>query len=88
MSTAPLPKTLGDLKRSGWQSRSIKAELQQNLIAKIRSRENLFPGVIGYENSVIPELENAILSGHDIIFPRRARPGQNPHHAQPCEPSG
>ncbi len=68
MSISHLPKTLGDLKRSGWQSRSIKAELQQNLIAKIRTRENLFPGVIGYEDTVIPELENAILSGHDIIF--------------------
>ena len=62
------PKTLGDLKGSGWKSRGIKAELQQNLIAKIRAGENLFPGVIGYEDTVIPELENAILSGHDIIF--------------------
>lgn len=68
MSTTPLPTTLGGLKRAGWQSRSIKEELQQNLIAKIRSRDNLFPGVIGYEDTVMPELENAILSGHDIIF--------------------
>lgn len=68
MDKAHLPKTLGDLKRAGRQSRSIKAELQQNLIAKIRSRENLFPGIVGYEDTVIPELENAILSGHDMIF--------------------
>ncbi len=62
------PNTLGELKGSGWQSRSIKAELQHNLIAKIRSGGELFPGIIGYEDTVLPELENALLSGHDIIF--------------------
>jgi len=68
MTNAHLPQTLGDLKRSGWQSRGIKAELQRNLIAKIRSGENLFPRIIGYEDTVMPELENALLAGHDIIF--------------------
>lgn len=68
MADKLLPQTLGDLKSSGWQSCSIKAELQRNLIAKIRSGEELFPGIIGYEDTVLPELENALLSGHDIIF--------------------
>lgn len=68
MATAHLPQTLGDLKSSGWQSRSIRAELQHNLIAKIRAGGELFPGIIGYEDTVMPELENALLAGHDIIF--------------------
>lgn len=59
-------KTLGQLKASGYQSKSIKDELRDNLIAKIKNKENVFEGVWGYENSVIPELERAILSRHNI----------------------
>ncbi len=59
-------KTLGDLKKIGYQSKSIKDELRENLIAKIKLKENVFKGVWGYENSVIPELETAILSRHNI----------------------
>ena len=58
--------TLGDLKKSGYRSKKIKDELRDNLIQKIKSGENAFPGVWGYENSVIPELESAILSRHNI----------------------
>ena len=58
--------TLGDLKKSGYQSKSIKDELRDNLITKIKNKETVFEGVHGYENTVIPELERAILSRHNI----------------------
>ncbi|MER3373614.1 MAG: magnesium chelatase [Allomuricauda sp.] len=59
-------KTLGDLKAAGYQSKSIKDELRENLLHKISKGEEVFEGVWGYENSVIPELERAILSRHNI----------------------
>jgi len=59
-------KTLGDLKKTGYQSKSIKDELRDNLIQKIKNKETTFEGVHGYENTVIPELERAILSRHNI----------------------
>ncbi|MDC6364628.1 MULTISPECIES: magnesium chelatase [Flavobacteriaceae] len=59
-------KTLGDLKAAGYQSKSIKDELRENLLGKIASGKETFHGVWGYENSVIPELERAILSRHNI----------------------
>jgi magnesium chelatase subunit I len=59
-------KTLGELKKSGYQSKSIKDELRENLITKIKNKESAFVGVHGYENTVIPELERAILSKHNI----------------------
>ncbi|WP_298551119.1 magnesium chelatase [uncultured Algibacter sp.] len=58
--------TLGDLKKAGYQSKSIKDELRDNLIQKIKNKETTFEGVHGYENTVIPELERAILSRHNI----------------------
>lgn len=61
-------KTLGELKKSGYQSRSIKEEIRQNLIAKLQSKENTFPGIVGYEDSVIPDVERALLSKHNILF--------------------
>lgn len=59
-------KTLGDLKKSGYVSRSIKDELRNNLIAKIKGKESTFSGVHGFGHTVIPELERAILSRHNI----------------------
>ena len=59
-------KTLGELKKAGYHSKSIKDELRDNLIQKIRNKETTFEGVHGYENTVIPELERAILSRHNI----------------------
>src|SRR6056297_837054 len=59
-------KTLGELKSAGYTSRSIKDELRENLLEKISNKEQVFEGVWGYENSVIPELERAILSRHNI----------------------
>ena len=59
-------KTLGALKKTGYKSKSIKDELRENLISKIMSKETAFKGVHGYESTVIPELERAILSKHNI----------------------
>lgn len=59
-------KTLGELKKSEYKSISIKDELRKNLIQKLKNQETVFEGVWGYENSVIPELETAILSKHNI----------------------
>ena len=58
--------TLGALKAAGYQSKSIKDELRSNLIQNIQNGTNSFPGVHGYEDTVIPELERAILSKHNI----------------------
>ncbi len=61
-------KTIGELKASGYQPVSLRGEMRRNLIAMIKGRKNIFPGIIGYDDTVIPQLENAIISGQDIIF--------------------
>ena len=61
-------QTLGRLRKSGWLSRTVKEEIRQKAIKRIQQGEELFPGVLGYENTVIPQLENALLAGHDFIF--------------------
>ncbi|HZT09106.1 MAG TPA: magnesium chelatase [Chloroflexota bacterium] len=62
------PRTFGELRRSGYQPLSVKEEMRKNLADRIRKGEELFPGIVGYEDSVIPQIENAIMSGQDIIF--------------------
>ncbi len=62
------PRTLGELKASGYRSESVKDEMRRNLIAKIRSGEPLFPDILGYEETVVPQIQNAILSRHDMLF--------------------
>ncbi len=61
-------KTLGELKKSGWKSRTVKEEIRQNLIDKMKKGEDLFPGIIGYEKTVIPQLQHALLARHDLIL--------------------
>jgi magnesium chelatase subunit I len=68
MEGSERPRTVGELRRSGYKVLPVREELRKNLIQKIRSGETLFPGIIGYDDSVIPQLENAILAGQDIIF--------------------
>ncbi|MBZ2177972.1 MAG: magnesium chelatase [Acidobacteriota bacterium] len=68
-----LPSTLGELKQSEWRrrcapDRSVKDELRENLIVKIRAGEKLFPGVVGYEDTVVPQVVNAILARHNFIL--------------------
>jgi magnesium chelatase subunit I len=65
---ADQPATLGELRASGWVSRPVKEELRSNAIAKVRSSEPLFAEVLGFENTVMPQLETALLAGHDVIF--------------------
>src|SRR5260221_5632589 len=60
--------TLGELKASGYQPKSIKEEIRQNLITKLKAKETTFPGIVGYEDSVIPDVERALLSKHNILF--------------------
>jgi len=62
------PATLGQLKASGYEVLPVREEMRRNLITKIRTGEEVFPGIVGYEDSVVPQLENAILSGQDIIL--------------------
>ncbi|MCI0440409.1 MAG: magnesium chelatase [Chloroflexi bacterium] len=62
------PRTIGELRDSGYEPVSVKQEVRNNLIKKIESGEELFPGIIGFEETVIPQLENAILAGQDIIL--------------------
>jgi magnesium chelatase subunit I len=67
-------KTIRELRRSGWRSRTVKAELRENLTASLRDANGdggepgLFPGMVGYDATVIPEIVNAILAGHDMLF--------------------
>lgn len=68
MTITTRPRTIGELRESGYRVLSVKEELRKNLIQKIRKGEELFPGIVGYEETVIPQIENAILSGQDIIF--------------------
>ncbi|HVF73452.1 MAG TPA: sigma 54-interacting transcriptional regulator [Acidimicrobiales bacterium] len=62
------PATLGQLKESGWQSVPVKEEVRRNAAARIAEGKPLVEGVLGYEDTVLPQLENALLAGHDIIF--------------------
>ena len=68
MTLSTLPGTIGNLRASNYQVLPVRQELRKNLIAKIRSEEIVFPGIIGFEHTVIPQLENAILAGQDIIL--------------------
>ncbi len=62
------PRTLGELQRTGYRTRTVKDEMRANLIARLRRREPLFPGIVGYERTVEPQIVNAILSRHDFIL--------------------
>ncbi len=61
-------KTLSELKQQGYRTRSVKEEMRENLIRKLRQKETVFSGIIGYDQTVIPQIQNAILSGHDFIL--------------------
>ncbi len=62
------PTTLAELQESGWKSKSVKQEIHDNFLAKLESGEELYPGIVGYDHTVIPELNIAILAQHDILF--------------------
>jgi magnesium chelatase subunit I len=64
----PKIETLGELKQSGYRPKSLREEIRLNLLAKLRGRQPLFTGIIGYDDTVIPAIENALLSGQDLLF--------------------
>jgi len=64
----PGARTLGELRASGYASRPVKDEMRANLITKLRSGERLFPGILGYDESVVPQITNAILAKHNFIL--------------------
>src|SRR5881227_1186709 len=64
---API-ETLGDLRKSGASSRPVKQEIRDNLVRKLQAGEKLFPGIIGFDETVVPQLVNAILSRHNFIL--------------------
>lgn len=66
--TTPRPTTLGSLRGSGYRARSVKDEMRENLVRKLKAGEELFPGIRGYEDSVVPQIVNAVLARHDFIL--------------------
>src|SRR4051794_18522325 len=62
------PTTLKDLRASGWVSRPVKHELRENFLRMLKNGEELFPGIIGYESTVIPEINIGLIAGHDMLF--------------------
>src|SRR5262245_15114818 len=64
----PKQRTLGELRSAGRGPRTLREEIRANLLARLRAGEPLFPGILGYDDSVIPAVENALLCGHDLIF--------------------
>jgi magnesium chelatase subunit I len=66
--TLTRPATLRELRESGWRSKSVKQELHDNFVCALKRGTELFPGIIGYDDTVIPELNNAIIAKHDILF--------------------
>jgi magnesium chelatase subunit I len=61
-------RTLGELREQGWASRTVKQELRDNLVKRLASEKPIFDGIVGYDESVIPAIENAVLAGQDICF--------------------
>jgi magnesium chelatase subunit I len=68
MSAPFRPRTLAELRASGWVSKSVKNEVRDNFLRMLQSGTDLFPGIVGYDNTVIPEINLAILAGHDMLF--------------------
>ncbi|MFI7518704.1 magnesium chelatase [Micromonospora globbae] len=65
---ADLPRTLGELRAAGHRYRTVKQELRDNLVARMRAGADRFPGIVGYEDTVLPEVERALLAGHDMVL--------------------
>ena len=64
----PRPQTLAELRNSGWRSKTVKQEVHDNFLRKLSAGEELFPGIVGYDETVIPELNIALLAQHDLLF--------------------
>src|SRR5262245_56194732 len=68
MTSPARPTNLKELRESGWQSMTVKHEIRDNFLRMLHAGEQLFPGIIGYENTVIPEINIALIAGHDLLF--------------------
>src|SRR5262252_3529222 len=68
MATTTKPATIRELRETGYEPLPVREEMRRNLIRKLRAAEELFPGIVGYEDTVLPQVENAILSGQDIVL--------------------
>src|SRR6478752_7886343 len=68
MSLPDRPATLGQLRDSGHTTRTVKQEIRANLLDRLRSGETAFPGIVGFDETVLPELESALLAGHDLVL--------------------
>ena len=66
--TTERPTTLAALRASGWKSRTVKQEIRDNFLRMLQAGEDLFPGIVGYDNTVIPEINLALIAGHDMLF--------------------
>ncbi len=66
--TSALPRTIADLRASGHKRETVKEEMRRNLLSRLRSGEPLLPGIVGYDDTVLPQLSNAVISGHDVIL--------------------
>ena len=64
----PAAATRGALRDTGYRSRSVKTEIRENLLARLRSGETAFPGIVGFDDSVLPQLERTLLAGHDFVL--------------------
>ena len=67
-SRHPEPATIGQLRDSGHRARSVKAEIRDNLVAALRSGQNPFPGIVGFDDTVLPDVQRALLAGHDFVL--------------------
>jgi magnesium chelatase subunit I len=67
-STTTLPANLRELQGSGWQSKTVKQEIHDNFLRMLAAGDELFPGIVGYESTVIPEVNLALIAGHDLLF--------------------
>src|SRR5262249_54415509 len=61
-------RTVGELRSSGYRPKSVKQEMRDNLVARLRRGESFLPGIVGYNDTVVPQIENAVLSGQDIVL--------------------
>jgi magnesium chelatase subunit I len=61
-------RTVGELKRAGYKVKSVRQEMRENLLARLRARERILPGIVGYDATVVPEIENGVLAGHHMVF--------------------
>src|SRR6478609_2970019 len=68
MSHPDRPATLGQLRDTGYTTRTVKQEIRANLLDRLRSGEPAFPGIVGFDDTVLPELESALLAGHDLVL--------------------